>query len=84
MKVLTAIEVIPEAHQIDPKRVRRNPPWNQGRNVRRVGEMLGTKNNHGNCKRQPIKLHDLVRTMFLRQFPENFDEADHEKQVAET
>src|SRR2546426_9538772 len=62
-----------ETHQIDPKRMRRNPARNEGRNVRRGGEMLGTKNGHGNRKKQSAKRHDLVCAMFLRQFPENFD-----------
>ena len=69
-----------EAHQIDPKGVRGNPAWNEGRNIRRVSEMLGTKNGHGNRKKQSTKPHDLVDPMFLRQFIENFDEADDEKQ----
>ena len=69
-----------DAHQIDPKRMRGNPARNEGRNTRRDGEMLGTKNGHGNRKKQSAKRHDLVHAMFLRQFPENFDEADDEKQ----
>src|SRR5207247_8537054 len=69
-----------EAHQIDPKGVRGNPAWNEGRNTRGGGEMLGTKNGHGTRKKQSTKQHDLVDPMFLRQFTENFDEADDEKQ----
>ena len=42
--------------------------------------MLGTKNGQGNRKKQPAKRHDLVHAMFLRQFPEDFDEADDEEQ----
>ena len=42
--------------------------------------MLGTKNGQGNRKKQPAKRHDLVQAMFLRLFPEKFDEADDEKQ----
>ncbi len=42
--------------------------------------MLGTKNAHGNCKKQSAKRHDLVDAMFLRQFLEDFDEADDEQQ----
>jgi hypothetical protein len=60
--------------------MRGNPAWNEGRNIRRGGEMLGTKNGQGNRKKQSAKWHDLVHAMFLRQFPENFDEADAEKQ----
>ncbi len=60
--------------------MRGNPAWNEGRNIRRVSEMLGTKNGNGNCKKESAKRHDLVDAMFLRQFPENFDEADDEKQ----
>src|SRR5260370_36000660 len=33
-----------EAHQIDPKRMGGNPARNEGRNICRDGEMLGTKN----------------------------------------
>src|SRR5437773_6373819 len=42
-----------DAHQINPKRMRGNPAWNEGRNTRGSGEMLGTKNGHGNRKKQP-------------------------------
>ena len=57
-----------------------NPAWNEGRNIRRGGKMLGTKNGHGNRKKQLAKRHDLVDAMFLRQFLENLDEANDEKQ----
>src|SRR5437763_1654808 len=60
--------------------MRGNPARNEGRNIRRVGEMLGTKNGHGNRKKQTAKRHDLVDAMFLRQFLENLDEADDEQQ----
>jgi len=60
--------------------MRRNPAWNEGRDIRRGGEMLGTKNGHGNRKKQSAKRHNLVHAMFLRQFIEDFDEADDEKQ----
>ena len=78
--ILSAAQRNASAHQIDPKRMRGNPAWNEGRNTRRGGEMLGTKNGHGNRKKQSAKRHDLVDAMFLRQFIENFDEADDEKQ----
>jgi hypothetical protein len=42
--------------------------------------MLGTKNGEGNRKEEPAKRHIFVHTMLLRQFPENFDEADDENQ----
>ena len=45
----------------------------------REGEMLGTKNGQGNRKKQSANRHDLVDSMFLPQFPENFDQADDEK-----
>ena len=60
--------------------MRGNPAWNESRNTRRGGEMLGAKNGHGNRKKQPAKRHDLVDAVFLRQFIEYFDEADEEEQ----
>jgi hypothetical protein len=59
--------------------MRGNPAWHEGRNIRREGEMLGTKNGQGNRKKQSANRHDLVDAMFLPEFPENFDEADDEK-----
>src|SRR5262249_19795674 len=69
-----------EAYQIDPKRMRGNPAWNEGRNTHRGGEMFGTKNSHRNRKKESAKRHDLVDAMFLRQFLENLDQADNENQ----
>ena len=69
-----------EAYQIDPKQMRGNPAWNEGRNTRRGGEMLGAKNGHRNRKKQSAKRHDLVDAVFLRQFIEYFDDADEEEQ----
>lgn len=57
-----------------------NPTWDESRNIRRVREMLGSKDGQGNRKKQSSKRHDLVNTMVLRQFPENVDEADDENQ----
>src|SRR5262249_17968292 len=62
------------------KRRRGNPAWNEGRNTRRRGEMLGTKNGQRNRKKQSAKRHDLVDAMFLPQFLENLDEAGDEEQ----
>ena len=42
--------------------------------------MLGSKNGQRNREEQSAKRHDLVRAMLLRQFSDNFDEADNEKQ----
>jgi len=69
-----------DAYQIDPKRRRGNPARNESRNTGRDGEMLGTKNGQRNCKKQPAKRHDLIHALFLRQFAENLNEADDEKQ----
>ena len=69
-----------EAYEIDPKQMGGNPAWNERRNTRRGGEMLGAKNGHRNRKKQSAKRHDLVDAVFLRQFIEYFDEADEEEQ----
>jgi hypothetical protein len=57
-----------------------DPAWNKRGNIRRESEMLGTKNSQRNRKEQSAKRHDLIHALFLRQFIENFYEADDEEQ----
>src|SRR5260370_19041330 len=47
-----------KAHQIDPKRMRGNPAWNEGRNIGRGGEMLGATKRHCKPKKQHAQRHE--------------------------
>src|SRR5579884_1648199 len=49
-----------ETDQVNPKRMRGNPVWDEGRDVGGKREMLGGKNRHGNGKKQAAKRHELV------------------------